>query len=185
MTERPGIYGIRHAATGRWYVGSASNISKRWSRHRADLAERKHRNDHLQAAFDLYGSDAFDWIVLELTSALDEREQFWMDRLDAYENGFNLCPTARSSRGRRQSAEERQRRAMTGCAWLNTPEMLDRRREMLRDRNQRSAKLSAATVEQIRARLTGEYGELTQLAREHGVTPGTLHGRLYGRAERG
>src|SRR4051794_20157213 len=95
-----GIYKIVHLATGRVYVGSASKMCHRWSRHRQELRDGTHRNAHLQAAWTKYGEDTFKFAVLEWTDDLDTREQYWMDELNAVgEGGFNLCPTARSSRG--------------------------------------------------------------------------------------
>lgn len=106
MTEKPGIYCIRHRESGRVYVGSTGNISKRWSAHRKALRLGRHRNQHLQRAWAKYGGDSFDFEVLEFTDELDAREQHWMDKLEASVQGFNLCPIARSSRGRMISAQE-------------------------------------------------------------------------------
>jgi predicted GIY-YIG superfamily endonuclease len=47
MTEKPGIYAIRHLESGKVCVGSASNISKRWHRHKKDLRLGVHKNKHL------------------------------------------------------------------------------------------------------------------------------------------
>lgn len=110
MTEKPGIYAIRQRQSGKCYVGRAGNISKRWHIHRKNLNSAQHKNLHLQAAWVKYGADSFDWIILELTTNLTEREQFWMDTCNCYQNGFNVCPIARRSRGRILSAAERQMR---------------------------------------------------------------------------
>lgn len=107
MMEKPGIYAIVHGSSGRRYIGSASNISKRWHRHRKDLSLGIHRNVYLQATWNKYGADAFEFVVLELTTDLTAREQYWIDYYEAYENGFNGCPVARSSRGREISRHQR------------------------------------------------------------------------------
>src|SRR5690349_12758627 len=101
MTEKPGIYAIRHLESGKVYVGSASNISKRWHRHKKDLRLGIHRNKHLQAAWTKYGEEAFLFEILELTSELDVREQFWIDKTGCLnaDKGYNYCPIARSTRG--------------------------------------------------------------------------------------
>ena len=82
MTEKPGIYIIRHIESGKVYVGSASNISKRWHRHRKDLRLGRHPNKHLQAAWTMYGEDAFVFEILELTGEFDAREQYWIDKTE-------------------------------------------------------------------------------------------------------
>lgn len=110
VTEMSGIYQIMNLANGKRYVGSASNISKRWSRHRKDLSSGTHRNKHLQAAFTKYGPGKLKFEILEFTNELDSREQFWIDYLGAFLNGYNKCPIARSSRGRKQSDIEKESR---------------------------------------------------------------------------
>lgn len=107
MMEKPGIYAIVHNSSGQRYIGSASNISKRWHRHRKDLSLGVHRNAHLQATWNKYGAAAFEFVVLELTSDLVAREQYWIDHHEAYQHGFNGCPVARSSRGRTVGQRQR------------------------------------------------------------------------------
>jgi group I intron endonuclease len=170
MTEKPGIYAIRHLESGKVYVGSASNISKRWHRHKKDLRLGVHRNKHLQAAWIKYGEEAFVFVILELTSELDTREQFWMDYTECInpEKGYNYCPIARSSRGVKrgpESEEQRKRKSQ----WLKG-----------KCGTLYSSKLTKEQVEEIRSRY-GTYtphgkgrkpGQLTyrQLAEEYGVS---------------
>jgi group I intron endonuclease len=102
VTEKPGIYAIRNRRNGKLYVGSASNISKRWSRHRKDLREGSHRNKHLQAAFNYYGEEAFEFVALEFTNDLTRREQYWIDITGCLTSGggYNSAPRARTTKGR-------------------------------------------------------------------------------------
>lgn len=195
MTEKPGIYAIRHLDSARVYVGSASNLSKRWSRHRRDLRSGLHRNAHLQSAWDKYGEYAFEFVVLELTDHLDVREQHWIDALDSFDNGFNLCPTARSSRGRKWSEDERASRAKT---------IKNRKPESAESRESRSAraramavsqrKLSPWQVDEVRARYGERRGHrrpharngggitMQQLATEYGVSLSTMSQIINGKA---
>lgn len=101
-------------------MGGTVNISKRWSRHRTDLAQDIHGNRHLQNAWTAHGPDAFDWEILELCSrdVLLEREQYWLDHYDSADpdRGFNIATLAGSNAGlkfpdlwtdqRRQDASE-------------------------------------------------------------------------------
>lgn len=103
MTERPGVYAIVHVGTGRVYVGSTSNLSKRWSRHRQELRDGTHRNAHLQAAWNLYGEDAFEWRVLVI---IEPSERIWFEQrvIDAWkvtdpDRGFNGASIAGASYG--------------------------------------------------------------------------------------
>lgn len=164
MTEKPGIYCIRHCGSGRVYVGSAGNFSKRWHAHRKALRTGSHRNQHLQAAWSKYGEAAFDFEILEFTRDFDAREQHWMDTLEAYAQGFNLCPIARSSRGRVASPEEVARRRVLldrirGEAV--TPEAIARRVARRRRDGTLNQKLCWQDVVAIRA----AYGKPTKQGR--------------------
>lgn len=70
--------------------------------HLNDLQKHKHKNCHLQRAFDLYGENAFVFSVLEVCDAsnLDEREMCWIDRYNAFgENGYNMTLGGGGNRG--------------------------------------------------------------------------------------
>ena len=45
------IYGIRHIASGRIYVGSAVRTNARWRHHRSQLQRGTHHSRYLQAAW--------------------------------------------------------------------------------------------------------------------------------------
>lgn len=103
-----GIYEIRHTESGRRYVGSALNIAQRWYAHRSALKHGKHYNRYLQAAWNKYGATAFVFEVLETLddpALLVTREQYWIDHLRAYGDGFNVSPTAYSILGLKRSEE--------------------------------------------------------------------------------
>lgn len=103
MFERPAVYLIEHVASGRVYVGSAANPSKRWSRHRSELVRGIHRNKHLQAAWTLYGAEGFRWRVL---AVIEPSMRIWLEQraIDALEatnpeRGFNKAAIAGVSYG--------------------------------------------------------------------------------------
>ena len=54
-----GIYQITNIITGSLYIGSSNNISRRLTGHKLQLAENKHDNGFLQAAYNKYGKEAF------------------------------------------------------------------------------------------------------------------------------
>lgn len=115
MTKNSGIYKIVHGASSRCYVGSTVDISRRWRKHRCLLAKGTHHSVRLQRAWNKYGADAFDFICVEIVAPGDlvRREQFWMDMLDTYTNGFNCRPVAQSQLGFKMSDESR---AKISCA---------------------------------------------------------------------
>ncbi len=103
VTEQPGVYAIVNRVNGKRYVGSASNISKRWSRHRLDLRAGKHPNAHLQAAWRQYGEEFFDFVLLLICPA-EVRIEFEQRALDTWRTcdpakGYNREPVAGVTRG--------------------------------------------------------------------------------------
>ena len=113
MHEKPAVYLIVHCNSQRVYVGSTSNLSKRLSAHRLNLLRGTHPNRHLQAAWDLYGADAFEWKVLAYIDA-DKRiwlEQRAIDYFDATDpdKGFNkeaIAGVTRGALGRKWTVEQ-------------------------------------------------------------------------------
>lgn len=101
---KSGIYKIRNSLNGKCYIGSACDIRRRWNEHRSMLTRGTHHARHLQAAWNLYGSAAFTFHVVEACeeSALIEREQAC---IDAERPEYNVQPCARSSLGRALSEE--------------------------------------------------------------------------------
>lgn len=101
-----GIYKIRNIINGNIYIGSAVNINGRWSQHISRLKMRKHHSNHLQNAWNKYGSDAFEFLVIEEceVSKLIEREQYFIDTLSPK---YNICRTAGSPLGIKHSTETR------------------------------------------------------------------------------
>lgn len=104
-----GIYILECKSNGKNYIGSASNIESRWRTHKSLLQRNRHSNPHLQNAWQLYGAESFDFVVVELSSKAElcGKEQYWMDLLDASNQslGFNISKTARSLLGYRHSEE--------------------------------------------------------------------------------
>ena len=103
----PGIYQILNKISGKFYIGSATNFSRRWTFHTWELKNRKHKNTHLQRAWDKYGAKAFEFQILEITDNLTIREQFWLDWTNATVNGYNIRKDANSPLGCSPSIETR------------------------------------------------------------------------------
>ena len=76
MHSQSGIYKIVNAANGKYYLGSTNRLSYRWYRHRMNLRSGKHKNPHLQSAWNKYGDANFQFFVVEYCpeTELFERE---------------------------------------------------------------------------------------------------------------
>lgn len=144
-----GVYSILHAASGKSYVGSAVHLGKRQAQHQRMLRSGKHHNVKLQRAWDKYGEGAFVFKVLEHVpkpATLLQREQAWIDALDAVAKGFNLTPTAGSILGMRFTEESKRRMSSAATGKTKSPEhvakvaaalrgrkMTDEQRQKMRD----------------------------------------------------
>ncbi len=98
-----GIYCITCTANGKKYVGSTSNMTKRWSAHRVSLLNGGHKNQNLQNSWNKYGALAFDFSILEICGKekLLERELAWVSSMapafnvmlpDEHSAGFSHSP---------------------------------------------------------------------------------------------
>ncbi|MBA4542918.1 GIY-YIG nuclease family protein [Thermoactinomyces daqus] len=87
-----GIYAIENTVTGECYVGQSKNIEARFQQHMAMLAKGEHHSIKLQKAYDSMGIGAFAFKILEIcdVDSLDAKEQKWIDKLDAYDKGYNM-----------------------------------------------------------------------------------------------
>jgi group I intron endonuclease len=107
-----GVYSIRNVVNGKVYVGSAAKaISSRWKFHRRNLRRGTHFNRHLQAAWNHYGSQAFAFevIIYCKPDRCIHWEQYYIDKMRAYPDGYNLSPTAGSTLGVRYTAEAKEK----------------------------------------------------------------------------
>lgn len=98
-----GIYAIRNLKNHKIYVGSAVSIYDRLYNHVWHLESGTHHNPKLLNAWRKYKLSAFSLEVLEIVEALNsllEREQFWIEKLNAVAAGYNLSPNAGSNFGR-------------------------------------------------------------------------------------
>lgn len=109
-----GIYKITCVPTGKFYIGSAKDIYRRWWRHKGELNTGKHNNGYLQNAYKKYGEAAFVWEVVETCppELLLETEQHYLDGLNACdpEVGFNLAKAASNPMMGRNHSEDTKRK---------------------------------------------------------------------------
>lgn len=110
---KSGVYKITCLSNDKIYIGSSKHILGRIEAHKIHLRKNKHRNPHLQNAWDKYGEENFTFEILEECDIenLLEREQYWMDYTLCYnrENGFNNCIKSDSPLGYRHTEEDKLR----------------------------------------------------------------------------
>lgn len=128
LINRAGVYQIKNILNNKIYIGSSSNLKKRLSYHLYALRRNKHPNKHLQAAFNKYGEDKFEFNLIEECAPIKDTllmiEQKYIDGLDPQ---YNNCPTAGSLLGFKNSEAMKQRCKLRDISYLFTKEVLERR----------------------------------------------------------
>ena len=84
MKPLTGIYQIANKINGKRYIGSSVDINKRFIVHRSTLNNRIHHNPHMQNAWNKYGEESFDFVILFYcdTETLLLYEQKCLDELN-------------------------------------------------------------------------------------------------------
>jgi len=114
-TKKSGIYKITNSSNGKIYIGSAYNLSNRFSVHRYTLRNNKNKNKHLQAAWNKYGEQNFIFEIIELVDigTLLQREQYWIDNFTPFkkEIGYNIAKIAGNTAGIKPSEATRKKQS--------------------------------------------------------------------------
>lgn len=90
-----GIYKIENKINGKVYIGLSKHIKQRWWEHKNSLNKNKHPNLHLQAAWNKYGKDNFNFKILEKCKKelLNEKEMYWINYYKSYDRKFGYNET--------------------------------------------------------------------------------------------
>lgn len=133
--EYSGVYGILNKVTGKIYVGSSIHVGVRWTDHKSELNYNKHKNVHLQRAWNKYGKDAFVFFIIEYSEAEDliQREQYWIDRLQAVNPKYGYNINVKADRITYTEAV-RQKLSEKTKQYMNTPESKARLSKLAKQR---------------------------------------------------
>jgi group I intron endonuclease len=89
-----GIYCIFNKSNGKIYVGQSVQLKTRISQHKSELNFNNHSNNHLQYAWNKYGEDSFEFIVIETCDEekLNDNEIKWINYFNSTnpDYGYNL-----------------------------------------------------------------------------------------------
>ena len=83
-----GIYKIENKINGKLYIGQSVNIEKRWNNHKSRIYTE---NSLLYQDIKIYGIENFELSIIEecLKDELFDKEIFWIDYYNTYNNGYN------------------------------------------------------------------------------------------------
>ena len=162
-----GIYKITNTINRKIYIGYATNIRLRCKTHRVELRSGKHKNPHLQLAWNLYGEISFDFEIIELCCLenLVVREDYWCKVFNSHNRniGYNVQITGLDKRVCTEETKQRIGEANKGKVYLG-------------------AKNSSA--KKVINTITGRiYGAVTELAQEENIPINSLRFKLRGRTK--
>ena len=60
-----GIYMIRNIINNKVYIGQSSDLKDRLAHHKSSLRHNRHYSSYLQNAWNKYGEENFEFIILE------------------------------------------------------------------------------------------------------------------------
>lgn len=90
------IYKISNIKTGQNYIGQTINLKQRKTKHFSTLRNNSHENPKMQASWNKYGEENFDfeyWSFPDITrEELDKLECEYIEKYDGLTEGFNLVP---------------------------------------------------------------------------------------------
>lgn len=113
MIGTSGVYMIHCKVTGKSYIGSSVHIESRWRGHVHSLNKNLNEAPKLQAAWNKYGKESFEFSIIETCDKADciRLEQKYLDLLQTWKPdvGYNVLPKAGSRLGVPQSENARKK----------------------------------------------------------------------------
>ena len=118
LPKTSGIYQIRNTTNNKLYIGSTTSFYRRWQEHQRKLNLNKYTSSKLQNAWNKYGKEAFIFeILLQCDKdSLLSQEQYYIDKFDAVNLGYNTAPKAGNTLGIKKppmSEEQKQKISIT------------------------------------------------------------------------
>lgn len=193
-----GIYGIHNTVNGKIYIGKTGmNFGDRWDCHRSLLRNNKHDNSYLQHAWNKYGENAFEFIIVEecTVDELNDKEKYWiqyykdqglayniLDGGDGLDNlGTHLSEETKrkigeknrvNNLGKKHSEETKRKMSESHKGYKPTPEAIAKTAEASRKAMQANPPLAKLTPDDVREirKLNEEGVKSKDIAEQFNVT---------------
>lgn len=155
MGTKSGVYIITNTESSKVYIGSTVDFKRRWGQHKRDLRRGGHNNPHLQAAWVLYGEDAFEFGVLEYLDdpeGLHLAEQFWVSvYCEEHKDLYNIGTPGKAPMLGRSHTEETRRKI--GEALMGSQHCLGRKLTREHKRRTSEALMGHSVSEETRRKM--------------------------------
>lgn len=161
-----GIYKITNKINRHVYIGSAVDVIHRWGKHIYRLNKNDHHSKYLQHAWNKYGADCFEFVIIEECSRelLIEREQFF---IDTYQPEYNIALVAGSCLGTRRTQETKDKMRLAKLGKKMSPSFIAKQSaRMMGNKYSVGHKVSPETRAKTSATMTG-MPHLSLLGIEH------------------
>lgn len=103
MIKMKGIYYIKNKTNSKIYIGQSVDINKRFNSHKHLLRNNNHSNSHLQASYNKYGADNFEFGLIKCTKEkyLNRLEKLFIRKYDSTDptKGYNYAKGGNSNSG--------------------------------------------------------------------------------------
>lgn len=98
MEKLAGVYQIKNKINGHIYIGSSVNMVDRLWNHKTKLRNQTHKNPHLQAAWNKYGEENFEFTILETVQRREDAVKLEQKYIDTFNPDYNIATSATATR---------------------------------------------------------------------------------------
>jgi group I intron endonuclease len=107
------IYTITNLVNNKQYVGSTVDFNRRKRQHLSKLRNNKHHSIKLQRAWNKYGEDKFEFIIVFSSKNINNQIKIEQYFIDLFNPNYNTCKAAGSTLGIKQSKETKEKKSLS------------------------------------------------------------------------
>lgn len=152
---KSGIYALVNRENGKRYIGRTIDFAKRETTHFWMLKNNRHPNCHLQRAWN--AGQRFDFTIIEECppEKCNEREVYWIDKLDTMANGYNQCEGGQTTMGYRFTPEQKKKISEAQKGKRRDPRSVEKGKATLKRRLESDPQFAAEYRKRLSERTKG------------------------------
>jgi group I intron endonuclease len=152
-SNKPGIYKITNLISNKIYVGSAAKFERRWYDHKKSLLNGRHQNKHLLNSFQVHGTDAFVFDVVEVMENSIKAERLIREE-------FHLQEIIKQGIQVYNSQLEPTKEAVVRTCYSNTPEETSKKLSEARTGRKHADETKKKIGEANKGENSGNFGKI-------------------------